>query len=232
MTDSPQPYFPGQFTQPDGRPPGAPSPSPNYAPRPVYAGLDGRRKRASFWAGFVGLNLMNLGSGLVLVALLIGLFVALFAGISASAEPDSGLRGFDEFATEYGLPLWLLGGAVLGLILFAAGMLASVGILRGARVRRPWAVTWAAFGVTVPILFILNTIASTVGQFVGMLSTFGVVASAAQGGPPPDETSIVTGVLIVLVYIVLSVALVGVIGWLAWWWMAHLFRERVPVSAR
>lgn len=242
MSDSPQPYFPGQFTQPDGRPHGAanppppnpypPSPYPNYAPRPVYAPLDRKHKRASFWAGFIGLNLLNLGGGIMLVTLLIGLFGALFAGISASAEVDSGLRGFDDFVTEYNLALWLLGGGVVGLILFVAGLLVSAGILRGARVRRPWAVTWAAFGVSVPVLFIVNTIASTIGQFVGYFATFTSIFTAAQGGSAPDETSLVTGLVVVLVFVVLSIALVGVIGWLAWWWMAHVFRERVPISAK
>lgn len=246
MSDSPQPYFPGQYTQPDGRPHGAPSPHPpsphppspyppspypGYAPRPVYAPLDRKHKRASFWAGFFGLNLLNLGGGIVLVALLIGLFVALFAGISASAESGSGLQGFDEFATEYGLGLWLLGGAVVGLLVFAAGLLVSAGILRGARVRRPWAVTWAAFGVSVPVLFIVNTIASTIGQFVGYFATFTSIFTAAQSGSAPDATAIVPGVVVALVFVVLSIGLVGIIGWLAWWWMAHVFRERVPVSS-
>ncbi len=247
MSDSPQPYFPGQFTQPDGRPHGAPgpyptgpyptgpyapSPYPNYAPRPVYAPLDRKHKRASFWAGFIGLNLLNLGSGLVLVALLVGLFVTLFAGISASAEPSSGLQGFDDFVSEYNLALWLIGAGVLGLIIFAAGLLVSVGILRGARVRRPWAVTWAAFGISVPVLFIVNTIASTIGQFVGYFATFSTFFAAAQGGSAPDQASVATGVVVALVFVVLSIGLVGVVGWLAWWWMAHVFRERVPVSVK
>ena len=222
-----QGYPPQGYQQQPGYPQPAVAP---YAPRPLYRGLERRQKRSAFWAGAVGLNLMSFGSGLVLLAALLGFIAAILGGYSDSAALDSGFRGFGSFLEDIGAPIWIIVGAVLGLVIFGAGMFASVAILQAGRVRRPWAVTWSAFGISIPVLFVINFVLSFFAQLIATAVTFAFVGSAAAG-VSNDDGSIAGAIALGVAGVILTIALVGVVGWLAWWWMAHAFRERVPVAA-
>lgn len=221
-------------------PPGGATPQPIYYTAPQrFEPLDRRAKRASFWAGAVGLNFMSAGASVLVATVLVGAALALFAGFSASATENSGLQGFDEFLGQVGAPILFLAAVLAGVVIFAIGMFASVGILKAGRVRRPWAVTWSAFAISLPVLWVVNGLAWIVGQFVataGMFATFGTSfdGNSAESAPLGDASSVdsavITGIVIASVGFLLTVAVVGLIGWLAWWWMAHVFRLRVPIT--
>lgn len=208
----------------------APAPYPVYV-APRYEPLSRRHRRAALWAGAVGLNILNLGAGVLTAAVVVGAFALLFASISASAGTGSGLQGFDEFLAESSAGLWLLLAGVVGLVIAAVGLLTSVGILSAGGVRRPWAVTWSAFGISVPLLVIGNFIAGFAIQAVSTLTFFAVLAPLFDGGSEPDPGAGATGLVVGLVALVVAVVLVALVGALAWWWMAHAFRERVPVPS-
>ena len=44
------------------------------------------------------------------------------------------------------------------------------------------------------------------------------------------ESSVVISLGIAAVGLLVAIIVIGVIGSLAWWWMAHAFRVRVPVT--
>lgn len=213
-----------------GNPALTPQPPGYYGPRPLYEGLNRRQKRSALWAGALGLILMNFGAGTLLAVLVVGTLAVAFAGFSASADLTSGLRGFDEFLLESNGLLWIAGAGVVGLVIFAVGSFVSVTILRTGGVPRAWAVTWSAFGISIPAVAVLNGIGGVIGQIVVVVnnaaaSSGGATVDSTQGGP---DAAPLTALLVALV--IVGVALVGLIGALAWWWMAHAFRPRVPVS--
>ena len=207
-----------------------------------YQALTRGHKRTSRWAGVVGLNLMSLGASVIISTIVVSAIVAIFAGISSSADGNSGLRGFDEFLGQFGAPLVFAAAGLIGAVIFVVGMLSSVAILRAGEVHRPWAITWSAFAISLPVLGVVNTVYWVVGQVVQMAGVFAVLVPTfdsgfAGGGNPVGlpfgmsvESSVVISLVIAAVGLLVAIIVIGVIGSLAWWWMAHAFRVRVPVA--
>lgn len=218
----------------DNPPPpyGAPGPQAYTAQPPAYRAvrppLPTREKRGAFWAGAVGFNLLTLGFMLVVVPLVIGAFGAFFALlfgqiVNSGDELSTGflaVRGF--FASfDFGIIaiIGLVVVVVVGLAIMAAALLASKAILRANGVVHAWAVTWAGAGIAIVAYWVLGWIPTLLIQFLS-----GALATAGLDGWANFGTTGVIG-------FVLAIAVNGVIGWLAWWWMAHAFRAAVPVAA-
>lgn len=210
---------------------GAPGPQPYAAQPPAYRvvrpSLPAREKRGAFWAGAVGFNLLTLGFLLVVVPLVIGAFGAFFAllfrQISNSGDELStgflAVRGF--FASfDFGI-IAILGlvVVVIGLAIMTAALFASRAILHANGVVRAWAVTWAGAGIAIVAYWVLGWIPTLLIQFLS-----GALANAGLEGWANFGT---TG----LIGFVLAIAVNAVIGWLAWWWMAHAFRAAAPIAA-
>lgn len=216
--------------------------NPVYSvPPPRYEALTRGHKRRSRWAGVVGLNLMSLGASVIIATIVVSVVIAVFAGISASADANSGLSGFADLG-QVGAPLVFVAVGLIGAVIFVVGMLSSVAILRAGRVHRPWAITWSAFAVSIPVLFVVNTLSWVLGQVVETAGTFailgrtfdsGIAGEGNPGGLPFGlslESSVIISLVVAAVGLLVVIIVIGVIGSLAWWWMAHAFRVRVPAA--
>lgn len=203
---------------------------PNAYRSPTRPPLTQRAKKGTFWAGAVGFNLLTLGFYLALIPLVAAFFGAFFSlivdlagrsGRESAAGLDSMRHFFDTL--DYGF-LTILGVAlvVVGLLLMAAGLFASAAILKSREIRRPWAVTWAGAGIAIVGYWFVGWILPFVFQLVSLVlvaaGADAIVVAVSQG----------------------ALALVGlfagnaVIGWLSWWWMAHVLRsgaDAAPTNA-
>jgi len=179
--------------------------------------LTPKEKFGARLAGAVGFLLLTLGWGLFVIPIAIVVFGAffalLFAGIQRAAGdegPLGVLQGFDP--SGWILPLLLSG--LVGVVLVVASLFVSRGILRANGVARPWVVTLAGAGVAIVASWVVSAILAIPLQLVG---TF----SADTNGLP-----IVVGI----VALVLGVVVTAAIGWLSWWWMAHVTRPLTRAS--
>lgn len=209
----------------------APTPQP-YSARPTgYRAarppLSAREKRGAFWAGAVGFNFLTLGFLLVVVPLVIGAFGAFFALLF-----DQISRSGDELSTGYLVVSGVFASfdfgvlAIIGLIIVVVGLAIMIGalfasrsILRSNGVSRPWAVTWAGAGIAIVAYWVVGWIPAFALQFLS-----GALTVAGLDGWTNFGTTGLIGFL-------LAIAVNAVIGWLAWWWMAHAFRAAAPVAA-
>ena len=175
--------------------------------------LTSREKIGAGIAGAVGFLLLTLGWALFslpIAIVVVGAVCALiFAGIQRAAGdqgPIGVLQGFDPAA--WILPLLLSG--LVGLVLIVASVFVSRVILRANGVSKPWVVTFAGAGIAIVASWIVSAILAIPVQLVGAFSSDGVTSA------PPLALGIVA--------LVFGVVVTAVIGWLAWWWMAHLTR--------
>ncbi len=210
-------------------PPAAYSASPYAAAAvaPRRPPLADREKKGAFWAGAVGFNLLTLGFTLVVVPLVVGAFGALFALLfeqiaRSGDELSTGfLAGRGFFASfDYGI-IAIIGLiiVIVGLAIMIAALFLSKSILRSNGVPRPWAVTWAGAGIAIVAYWVVGWVPTLVLQ-----SLSSALAAAGLDGWANFGT---TG----LIGFVLAIAVNAIIGWLAWWWMAHAFRATAPAGS-
>ena len=195
------------------------APSPVTLKRPP---LTARQKRGAAWAGIVGFNLLSLGYTMVVIPIVVGLFGAFLGFIlrqmeRSSSGSDPGFREFRNFFTALDLGVWLIPGiivSVVGIIVMAVALLLSSVILKAHAVNRVWAVTWAGAGVAIVAFWFVN-------WFPGLLAqvTFGALSVGDLG--IWARVGIAAGI-----YFLLGIIVNAVIGWLAWRWMAHVFRAK------
>jgi hypothetical protein len=173
-------------------------------------------KGAARTAGMVGFLLLTIGWGLLALAVGVALFSAFFAfilglvGRSASAR-DGGYFRAVEWLDSLNVQAWVLPlviTGIVGLVLMVVALFVSAAILRRAGHPSPWGVTWAGAAVAIVGSWFVSWIAWLPTQLIALV---------------PDLTAgIVTGI----VSAVLQLAIVLVVGWLSWWWMAHVLRPR------
>ncbi|MHC5797968.1 hypothetical protein ACVXZ4_17610 [Lacisediminihabitans sp. FW035] len=203
MTDYPAPAS-GYIAQP-------------YAPRPVRPPLTARAKRGTVIAGAVGFVLLGLGYAMVALPIGLALLVGFFALIIRAASSSSGPlpSGLEQFLAGLDFEPWVAALVILalvGVVVMAVAIVLSGRILAAHQVRRPWAVTWAGFGIAI------------VGSWV-VSGITGVFTNVGFSGVRWDSSS--AGSTIVLVVVISAlIALVSnaVVGWLSFWWMAHAMR--------
>lgn len=197
-------------------------PAPVLPPRPPLRPEHGR---AALLAGGWGFGLSTLGGGVIglaFAALLVGLVLTWIVGLAAvseagaSAELTDALGGFEVLASPPVVALFVA-TLFLGAALVALGIVLSARILRRRGVDRPWAITWAGWGVAVAASGVLGSIASLAGNVASL--PLGVFRGQLD---VPVELMIAAGVVAALVALAVNV----VIGALAWWWMAYVLRPR------
>ena len=220
MTITPPPYQPA----PNGQ--AAPYTPQNGPPRAGRPPLDPRAKSGARWAGILGFNLLSLGWAMVIVPVLLSLFAAFFVFLigqmgRTSATLNEGyyqLRNFIETinVSAWILPLTLV--AILGIIVWALAIFTSGRILKSHAVNHPWGVTWAAAGIAIVASWFFGWIGSVFVQ---------LVTSVTGAANAPVWVSIVVGGV---VWFVVAIVVNSVIGWLAWWWMAHVMRSAQSVT--
>ena len=186
-----------------------------------------RQKSGARLAGIVSFLMLSLGFGMLWIPLSLLAIAGVFAvaiGLIDRANRGSDM-GFDQFTefvsilnpTAWIIPLVLV--AVIGAALMVAGLVISARILRSHGVAKAWPVTWAAAGIAVIASWIVSGVLSVPLQIVGM----GFGGDRMQSVP----LGIVVGVIGFLV----GIAATAAIGWLSWWWMAHVMRAPVDISA-
>lgn len=208
MTDQPtSPYAPQS------------SPQPTVHQAPVRPALGRRAKRGALWAGAVGFNVLTLGFYLLILPVVFLLFGALVAtivsGVGSAAGGEKGLDGVQQFLDSANLsPLAIIGVvvAIVGLAIMAGALFTSAGILKGHGIRHPWAVTWAGAGIAIVGYW-------CVGWIPGLLLQLAPHVLGGNGGNQGLGLGIVGGASFVV-----ALAVNTVLGWLAWWWMAHAMR--------
>lgn len=223
-SQNPPPFHQG----PDPRqaPPGYPPPGyqvpaypPPFQPPAPKPPLQARQKSGARLAGILGFLMLSLGGTMFILPIAAVLFGAFFALIfrslrttTVSTDPDFlSLDGFLEgLNLEWLIPVLVI-IAVVGLILVVASLFLSARILRSHGVDKPWAVTWAGAGIAV--------------------AANGVVASALSvpfsffpTGFGRGETDVMVALVIGIAGFLVSVVATAAVGWLSWWWMAHLMR--------
>lgn len=191
---------------------------PAWQPPPVKPPLTPRQKSGARLAGIFGFLLLTLGFtvfGLPLVLLAIGAFFALIVGVIGGASGnDEGFRqfmdGIGQFHPEaFILPLILV--SLVGLAIMVGALFLSRGILRSHDIARPWAVTWAGAGIAIVASWILSGVSSFSFSLTGVFGD-------------RDEFAVV-GIIVAIIGFIAGVAATAVIGWLSWWWMAHVMRS-------
>lgn len=236
--DQPDPEDVGRlrYLQPDDSQP--PYGQPHYQPpssarAPAAPPLQPGQKRGAFWAGLVSLNLINFGGSLLLASVFFGLILAFVTAIIRASSSDGTVGTLDPETREFlntvegfDPTLWIIGAALLGVLILVLGVFSSYWILSACRVARPWAVTWSSIGISIPVLLLLSFASSVVSQFVATLAFASAIAETDGSLPDFVATGLGTGIVLTALGFIVSIALVGVVGWLIWWWMAHAFRAR------
>jgi hypothetical protein len=194
---------------------------PAWQPPVVRPPLEPRQKKGAAIAGAVGFVLLSLGFALFALPLVLFAFAAFFTAIfgfiaRVGGGGDRGVEQFMEGIQELHPEAWvvpLIIVAVVGLAIMAGALFLSAGILKSHSVNRAWPVTWAGAGVAI------------VGSWVvsGVLSVIVQLFSVGFGGLGQNENW-AGAIAIGVISFVINLAASAVIGWLAWWWMAHLMR--------
>lgn len=192
-----------------------------YAPQQVRPPLTRRAKTGAAWAGIVGFNLLTVGFFVFLVPLALlalGGFVQWLVATAiqqgtADVSPDM-LRTLENFDPGvWVLPLLIV--SAVGLIIWIVALIISRSILRSSGAVKPWAITWAATGISIVVYWIVWTI---IGFISGIVTSF--IGMATQSLGDAAMVSFIGGVVSLLLTVIIN----SVIGWLIWLWMAHAMR--------
>ena len=197
---------------------------PAWQPPAARPPLGQRQRAGAALAGAIGFLLLSLGFTLFGVPIALLLFGALFStiiGVIARSDSarDADFERFVDFFEQFNPAAWILPlvlVALLGLAIMAVSLFLSARILRSHDVNKPWPVTWAGAGVAI------------VGSWV-VSGLLGLVTQALSWGAGFDgRTEWGASIAIGIVSLVLNLAAAAVVGWLAWWWMAHVMRPASP----
>lgn len=209
MTEQNSPYVP-------------PTPQPPYQ-APKKPPLSPELKRAASVAGAVSFTVMSIGWGLFATAAGIGLFTGFFVWVVGLVNASGEGRGADysrlvDFIDNLNLGAWvvpLVIAALVGIGLWVWSLFISHGMLARAKHPSPWGVTWAGAGVAVAASWFVSWIAWLPLQLISALT--------------PDafdswDSGIAFAIVLAIASFVLNLVIAAVIGWFAWWWMAHAMR--------
>lgn len=194
-------------------------PAAGYAPvAPRRPPLTKRQRLGAAWGGIVGFNLLTLGFSIFVLPLVAALFWSAFAFITTNLVRGLNGSGKGPSIQDFGVDLgpWIVPGvvvSVIGLALMAVAIVVSLAILKRHGVNRPGGVTWAGAGIAIVGFWLLSWIPALLVQAVSGALSAGQVGWGQNLG--------------ISVTALVSSTLVGnsVIGWLAWWWMAHALRR-------
>lgn len=199
---------------------------PAWQPPLVRPPLGQRQKTGSAIAGAVGFVLLSLGFAMVGIPLAVLAFGAFFGAILGVVARGDGARDpdfvrFENFFEQLNPSAWVIPlviVAVVGLAIMAIALFTSARILRSHGVNKPWPVTWAGAGIAIVASWIVSTVLGFVLQLFSVAT--GVSQQADWGA----------AIAIGGVSFVVNLAAAAVVGWLSWWWMAHLMRPAAEAT--
>jgi quinol-cytochrome oxidoreductase complex cytochrome b subunit len=188
--------------------------------------LTRRQKNGAAIAGAVGFAVLNIGLFPAGVLLVLGVFSSgaiLFESFFSDTVKPGDVGGLitqviaGEFhVSDASVPSIIVISCIVGAILVIGSIVVSIQVLRRHGVAHPAGVTWAGIAI-----------AGVVHQEIVDIALFiGAASSTAVGGP--EFSSLGFAVVSFAAVVILD----ALLGWLAWWWMAHAMRSRaVPVVA-
>ena len=198
---------------------------PSVPTRPVRPPLGPREKSGARTAGIAGFLLLNLGFGLLWIPLallvVVGIVTVILTSIDRAWTGDGrfyeGIRGLVESFNPGALVVPLLLVALLGAGVIVAALFVSARILRSHSVAKPWPVTWAGAGVAVVSYWLISSL---------LIIPFQLIASGVDNGDMRDDgmQGLPIAVAVGVISFLVSIAIAAVVGWLSWWWMAHVMR--------
>ena len=182
--------------------------------------LQPRQKAGARLAGIVGFLMLSLGFGLFWIPLALlaiaGIFALIVGLIDRSPRGQTnGVTSFMEFVNGLNPAAWIIPGvviAVVGAALLVAAMIISARILRSHGVEKAWPVTWAAAGIAVFSSWVVSGVLSVPLQIIG------------NGFDNDRMRWLPLGIGISVIGFLVGIAITAGIGWLSWWWMAHVMR--------
>ncbi|HEU4807695.1 MAG TPA: hypothetical protein VFT01_05485 [Homoserinimonas sp.] len=194
-----------------------------YQPVAKKPPLSREMKRAASVAGAVSFTVMSIGWGLFSTAAAIGLFAGFFSWvvglIGASGEGlDADYFRLREFIESINPGTWIIPLVIAGLVgiaLWVWSLFISRGILARAKHPSPWGVTWAGAGIAIAASWFVSWVAWLPLQMIGFI---------APDAYTSFESGVTITIVLAIVAFVLNLAISVVLGWLAWWWMAHAMR--------
>ena len=199
------------------------NPFPARQSAPKKEPLSRELKRSASVAGAVSFTVMLIGWGLLSTAVMIGAFAGFFAWVlemidSSGSGQDAGYFRLMDLIEAINPAAWVVPLVIAGLVgiaLWVLSLFISRGMLARAKHPSPWGVTWAGAGVAIVASWLVSWVAWLPVQFAGLFT---------QDAFTTLEGGIATTVVLAIVAIVLNIAITAVIGWLAWWWIAHVMR--------
>lgn len=153
----------------------------------------------------------------------IGLFAGFFVWVlglvgKSGTEQDADYFRLTELTGTINPAAWvvpLVIAGIVGIALWVLSLFISRGMLARAKHPSPWGVTWAGAGIAIAASWLVSWIAWLPLQFAGIFTQ--EAFTSIEGG-------VVATIVLAIVSIVLNLAITVVLGWLAWWWAAHLMR--------
>ena len=220
MTDQTPLYVPAPAQQ---------NPYPVRQSAPKKPPLSRELKRSASVAGAVRFTVMSIGWGLLSTAVMIGALAGFLAWMlemidAPGSGQDAGYFRLMDLIEEINPAAWVVPLVIAGFVgigLWVLSLFISRGMLARAKHPSLWGVTWAGAGVAIVASWLVSWVAWLPVQFAGLF---------AQDAFTTLEGGIATTVVLAIVAIVLNIAITAVIGWLAWWWMAHVMRPAALVG--
>ena len=185
-----------------------------------------RQRSGARLAGIIAFLMLSLGFGMLGIPLAILAVTAVVAVIfrvigRASGSPDW-YRQLLIYAERLQPEQWIIPLvviAVVGTVIIVASLFVSWRILTSHGVQKAWPVTWAAAGIAVVGSWIASAVLSGPLQIVGI------------GGEDNSMRGVALRIIVGVIGFIVGIAATAAIGWLSWWWMAHVMRAPADISA-
>ncbi|MDJ0333756.1 hypothetical protein QMG83_00815 [Salinibacterium sp. G-O1] len=184
-----------------------------------------RQKSGARLAGIIGFLLLSLGFWMFSVPLAVLAMMAVLSLVFQSVGRSSGnsdwYRQIAVFVDRLHPELWMIPlviAVLVGMVLMAVALFVSARILRSHGIVKPWPVTWAAAGIAIVASWIASGVLSVPFQLTGI------------GFDNDSSQTLPLGVALGVIAFLVSIASTAVIGWLSWWWMAHVMRPAADIQ--
>lgn len=201
-----------------------PTPPPAY-PAVKKPPLSPELKRTASVAGAVSFTVMSIGWGLFSTAVGIGLFASLFtwvlSRVGASGDLDADYFRLMDFIDNINPQAWVIPLVIAGIVgaaLWVLSLFISRRMLARAKHPSPWGVTWAGAGVAIAASWVVSWVAWLPLQ---------IASAIAPNAYDSFESGLGLTIALGIVGMLLNLVIAAVLGWLAWWWMAHAMRPGV-----
>jgi hypothetical protein len=200
--------------------------------------LTGGQRVTAALAGVLGFLLHTIGWGLIVIALGLTTIVTFLSQAIRSSGSSSDSEAVGRVVRRLGdavnvgtAPLIVMG--VIGAVLWVLALFVSRGILRRGGHHKPWAITWAGLGVGILMSWVLGAILAVIASIVSQVIIAKATRDLASGSVAKVRQALQPLLDAAGVFAVIALALVIVIGWVSWSWMAHALRPTVQqIAAR